>query len=936
LLCLSASLAADPSLDLADEADIQFELGVAAYRRRDYLGALEHLLISNRLVSNRNVVFNIARAYEQLGRYDEAFRHYQDYLDLERDPARRMGAAEAITRIRPRVALVSVESDPPGAQVFVDRVDLGSRGQTPLILALDPGERTVILRRDGFHEAQRAGVRAATGQEIAVQLGLEPILGSVEVRGQPVGARVRVDVEDSEPVVTIPGVLRLSPGSHLLIVDAPGYRTARQLVSVRADGSVQAVVELPLITGTVVVDALEKGALIEIDGEAAGFTPAVLGAVSVGTHRLRVSLPGYRPYEAEVEVEADGRVAVTAQLRPLQEVTAASRTTQEVADAPASVSLIPAEEIRAFGYETVYDALGGTRGLFQSNDRVYEYVGVRGFARPGDYNNRILLTLDGHAVNDDQLGASYLGFDFAPDLGDVERIEVVRGPGSALYGSNAFLGVVNVVTRERESTRPSHLSLGALGHGTARFRASTAGAMGDAGGWWLSAGGALSRGQDFEFDAIEQATGDGTSVGADGFGSAGARGKLWTGPWTLLAYGNHRDKRIPTGAYDSVLADEDARSADTRAFAELRYEPALSKAVHLYSRAYVDRYDFAGRYPYVGDFVADTFHGTWTGAEARVVGGAASWFRLTGGLAVDAHLQAHLQGEDRAGPYLDESPAYQSGGAYAVAETDLGRWLTASVGGRVDYFSSVGLSINPRAAVIVRPGEAHTLKLLGGRAFRAPSPYELYYNDDGYTQVAATGLLPETIVSGELEYTWRLGEVSSAVMSAYYNRIDALIDLGNVGSDGILQYQNTGEVVQAAGAEFELRRDWRGGWMCGLSHGYQHARQGDLLGGDELTNSPAYLASLKAAAPLLPGQVTGSTRVRFETGRLASSGETTEPFVLWDLVLTGAVPAFRLDWAMGVKNVLDWDYGYPGGDGVRMAELPQPRRTAYVEGTVSF
>ncbi|MBM4368004.1 MAG: TonB-dependent receptor [Deltaproteobacteria bacterium] len=936
MLCLSAALAAEPSLDLADEADIQFELGVAAYQRRDYLGALEHLLISNRLVPNRNVVFNIARAYEQLGRYDEAFRHYQDYMALERDPARRLGAAEAIARIRPRVALVSVESDPPGAQVFVDRVDLGSRGQTPLVLALDPGEHAVILRRDGFHEAQRTGVRATTGQEATVQLGLEPILGSVEVQGQPAGARVRVDVEDSEPVATIPGVLRLSPGSHMLIVDAPGYRTARQLVSVQADGSVQAVVELPLITGAVVVDALEKGALIEIDGEAAGFTPAVLGAVPAGKHRLRVSLPGYRPYEAEVEVEADGRVAVTAQLRPLQEVTAASRTTQEVEDAPASVSLIPAEEIRAFGYETIYDALGGTRGLFQSNDRVYEYVGVRGFARPGDYNNRILLTLDGHALNDDQLGASYVGFDFAPDLGDVERIEVVRGPGSALYGTNAFLGVVNVVTRERESTRPSHLSLGALGHGTARARASAAGAMGDDGGWWLSAGGALSRGQDFEFDAIEQATGDGTSEGADGFGSAGARGKLWTGPWTLLAYGNHRDKRIPTGAYGTVLADEDAHSADTRAFAELRFEPALSKAVQLYSRAYVDRYDFAGRYPYVGDFVADSWHGTWTGAEARVVGEAASWFRLTGGLAVDAHLQAELQGEDRAGPYLDESPAYQSGGAYAVAEADLGRWLTASVGGRVDYFSSFGLSINPRAALIVRPGEAHTLKLLGGRAFRAPSPYELYYNDDGYTQVAATGLLPETIVSGELEYTWRIGEVSSAVVSAYYNQIDALIDLGNVGSDGILQYQNTGSVVQAAGAELELRRDWRGGWMCGLSQGYQHTREGDLLGGDELSNSPAYLASVKAAAPLLPGQVTGSTRVRFETGRLTSTGETTEPFVLWDLVLTGAVPAFRLDWAMGVKNVLDWDYGYPGGDEVLMAELPQPRRTAYVEGTVSF
>lgn len=909
---------------------------MAAYQRRDYLGALEHLLTSNRLVPNRNVLFNVARAYEQLGRYAEAFRHYDDYLAVETDPARRQGAEEALARLRPRVALVRVESNPPGASVYVDRVDLGARGVTPRVLALEPGTHSVILRRDGFYEAQTTGVRVTIGQEASVNLGMEPLLGSVELSGQPAGATVRVDGEDGEPVGTLPTTLRLSPGAHMLVVSAPGYRTARQLVSVEQDGTVRAVVELPLVTGSVVVDALEKGALIEIDGQAAGFTPAVLPAVPAGEHELRVVLPGYRPFVTRIVVEADRRTAVTAVLRALQEVTAASRTTQEVEDAPASVSLVAAEEIRAFGYVSLFDALGGTRGLFQGNDRVYEYVGVRGFARPGDYNNRLLLTLDGHALNDDQLGASYLGYDALTDLGDVERVEVVRGPGSALYGTNAFLGVINVVTRERESTRPSHLALGAEGAGTARARASASGALGDEAGWWLSAGGALSRGDDFEFEALEDREGDGTSAGADGFGAAGARGKVWTGPWTVLAYANHRDKRIPTGAYDTVLAHPDAHSADTRAFGEVRLEPELSERLRLYARAFVDRYDFEGYYPYVGDFVADTWHGTWLGAEARLVASPSAAFRLTGGAAADAHVQAELHGEDRAGAYLDEAPLYQSAAAYAVAEADAGRWLTASAGARVDYFSSFGLSINPRAALLLRPGEAHTLKLLGGRAFRAPSPYELFYNDDGFTQVAAKNLAPETILSGELEYTWRFADIGSAIVSAYFNRIDSLIDLGTVGSDGVLQYQNTTEDVETLGAEAEVRRDWRGGWMLAVVQGYQHTRAGGLLDGDELTNAPAYMASLKAAAPLLPGQVTAATRLRYETGRLQTTGDRTDPFVLWDLVLTGSVPSFRLDWAMGVKNLLDWQYAYPGGDEVVMAALPQPGRTAYVEGTVSF
>ena len=65
-------------LDLADEAEVLFELGVEAQRRADYLTALERYLASNRLVPNSNVAFNIARCYELLDRHAEAFRYYSD------------------------------------------------------------------------------------------------------------------------------------------------------------------------------------------------------------------------------------------------------------------------------------------------------------------------------------------------------------------------------------------------------------------------------------------------------------------------------------------------------------------------------------------------------------------------------------------------------------------------------------------------------------------------------------------------------------------------------------------------------------------------------------------------------------------------------------------------------------------------------------------
>src|SRR5215203_2429774 len=69
--------------DLADEADVQFELGAKSYQTGDYLGALEHFLTSNRLVPNKNVLFNIARCYEQLHRYPDAYRAYGRTLEAE-------------------------------------------------------------------------------------------------------------------------------------------------------------------------------------------------------------------------------------------------------------------------------------------------------------------------------------------------------------------------------------------------------------------------------------------------------------------------------------------------------------------------------------------------------------------------------------------------------------------------------------------------------------------------------------------------------------------------------------------------------------------------------------------------------------------------------------------------------------------------------------
>src|SRR5436853_217452 len=89
--------------DLADEADFQFQLGAERYDAGDYKGALEHFLASNRLVPNKNVLFNIARCYEQLKRAPDAYRYYVAALEGETNAAVRKRAEDALARIAPSV-----------------------------------------------------------------------------------------------------------------------------------------------------------------------------------------------------------------------------------------------------------------------------------------------------------------------------------------------------------------------------------------------------------------------------------------------------------------------------------------------------------------------------------------------------------------------------------------------------------------------------------------------------------------------------------------------------------------------------------------------------------------------------------------------------------------------------------------------------------------
>jgi outer membrane receptor protein involved in Fe transport len=949
--------------DLADEADLQFQLGADAYQRGDHRAALQHFLASNRLVANKNVLFNIARAYEKLGRYPEAHRYFSLALGAETEAAARDRIQKELDQLANRVLVLEIRTNPPGATLYVNRKDLGPRGESPRKLGLAPGRYKIIAEKPGYRSAEITVGPGRVGEVKRVELELIAILGSVRIEGPARGAEVHLDEEAAKASCTVPCSLRVAPGRHVLYLTKPGHRTSAVPVSVRANAELTVRPELAPITGSLVASTDEPGALIEVDGRPVGFTPAIV-PVPIGSHRVRLSLEGFRAVERELTFREGRQTRLEATLIGFEEVIAASRQSEAVEDAPSSVTIVPAQELSALAYPTIAEAVRGVRGVYVWDDRSYVSLGFRGIGRLGSYGNRVLVLLDGHPLNDNWIGSSYVGYDARTDLADIQRIEVVRGPGSVLYGTNAFSGVINLVTRDKNVPPgvEAGISTNLDAVGRARVRGN---ARFEGGGIWTSVAGVQSTGRDFYFPEYATDTPPeiaGHARGVDGFEAGTINGRLWwrwlTAQWFLHSH----SKQIPTGQYDTTLGDPRTSQTDTRTSLELRAEPEIAKGVELLSRAHLNHYRFDGRYarqPLDGGVEVDEFRGSWVGFEQRVVLEASEGLRLTLGGEGQLHFQVDQSARDDDGVFLDETGdqgrPFEVGAAYANVDARVSERLALSAGARLDSYSTFGSSLNPRAAVIVRPYARGNTKLMGGKAFRAPSVYELYYNDGGATQISSPELKPESMYSVELEHAHRFSTAVSATGAVFANYVTNLIvTRGGDGTEPI-HYQNSGVPLASVGGELELRREWRQGWMLAGSYAYarpvylESSNLGALVRLDQdpdsrrVANAPAHLAAFKGAVPILSRGLTAATRVSFEDGRydrFEQSGdepqERSDWVVIWDLVLSGIEPRWGLRYALGVYNAFDWQSSLPVSQEFRQRTIPQSGRTFLATADLTF
>lgn len=968
--------------DLADEADLHFKIAGEKYAARDFRGALEHFLVSNRLVPNRNVIFNIARTYEQLQEYPDAFRYYVQVLDLEPDASRRPRIEEAIARIQPNVAVINVTTDPPGATVYINRRDLGPRGNTPRLLGFPAGTYKVIVDLPGYEPAEVDGVEGRVGEQKTIGLKLERIVGQVRIVGETAGASVRIDDVGSAPACTAPCELTMAPGRHRLYLTQEGYQPSEQDVTVVAKTPVTARYRLNPLTGSLVVNTDERDALVEVDGKAMGFTPAVLNVQS-GQRKVRVSLRGFRAVEQSATVVANQQTRLDVSLRQLEEVEAASRATESVEDAPGSVTIISSQELRAMGYSTVAEALRGVRGMYTTYDGSYTFAGIRGINLPGDYGNRVLTLLNGHSTNDSWPGLSYLDYSARTDLEDVERIEIVRGPGSVLYGTGAFSGVINVVTKGRPTAAGGSLGAGTADNGVIRGRGSVQLPFGRDSGMWMSVAGGRGLGRDYEFD-VRDADNRKITISThdtDSFNVGTVQGRLWLKSFSAQWFINSRSKVIPGGLSATSLTDGETAFRDTRGFVELTVAPQISRQFATMTRASLNYFNFHDTLsfdPPPGTtrlFDKEDFNDIWALAEQRFEISPIPELKFTLGAEVQLHVLAAQRGIEtacvtdgncgdsvylpRPGPgeapttdteTFEEHP-YQIGAGYALVDIVPSDRVRLSAGARLDYYSTFGSSgPSPRIALIVKPYEGGNLKLTGGRAFRAPSIYELYYGYyDSYVPASEREpeLEPEQVYSGEVEFTHRLSSTVSLLAGGYVNYLDDLIAQRGSGVPADpTRYENTDAPILVVGAEAELRRDWRQGWMASLSYSYARARYLDESADVKLRrvpNSPEHMGSFKGALPIFGKALTLGTRLTVESVRLdrnVAEGDPpqteTEASAIWDVVLSGQVDLGGLRYNVGVYNVADWRYTAPTAVQFTIDKFPQSGRTFLVSANLTF
>jgi outer membrane receptor for ferrienterochelin and colicins len=435
-------------------------------------------------------------------------------------------------------------------------------------------------------------------------------------------------------------------------------------------------------------------------------------------------------------------------------VEAVSRKKETLAESPGVVEVITAEEIRGFGAKTLRDVLVRGTSIWTPNSAFFpnNVLSMRGDL-PGHYDTHVLLLLNGRPFKDTLIGGADHPIYAAFPIESLERIEIIRGPGSVLYGTNAYAGVINLITKNPVESADSFSAL-AGSMSTQRYEVSQVGGNEQKN---LLIGAMYLRDNGFKYSAFDEVGHfDTTNFAQENVGVVGVYNH---GPFTLNAFVAQADQ--PMMGNSLVRWRDDGFLLATRVFLDASYTIGDPKGQSLethFTYNFVDSV-FWGVPPYTvpehllsHDYLIEPIYRLAISEDLSLMFGGTVEFR---------------QGESR----LPTVPAYSRiwYSVYGQFDYRVTEWLKLVGGMQGNMPGQLKSGIVPRAGVIVSLTDQWTVKALYGGAFRSPAAIETDINVSAI--IGNPNLAPETIDTYDIQlaYSNDNARVAATYFSSRYS-----------------------------------------------------------------------------------------------------------------------------------------------------------------------
>jgi iron complex outermembrane receptor protein len=617
-------------------------------------------------------------------------------------------------------------------------------------------------------------------------------------------------------------------------------------------------------------------------------------------------------------------------------VVGAAKREQSLGNVASAVTVISADRIRRFGYRTIGEAIAGVAGAYLVDDRLAYSIGIRGLQIPGDFNTRLLVLVDGAQVNEAWGAFAGVGYESMVSIDEVARIEVIRGPVSSFYGTNAFFGTINIVTKGAADSAPVW---GTTSINTINGPQASAGfAVGDVRRQLRGSIHVMDRFGDTSH-LPEVPGGDATRLTGDGAQSisAGLVGTYDGSFAQIRAYREHRNS--PFAPYDTNPFTDPYVLYNTQLLAEGGHTSELSDRWTLTGRAYGNFYKYNDRSPPPIGAPLDTVGTAQTGGvEVRTRYEILDHGKLglTAGTEGNVNHTTNNHFDDGAAVPPAIPYTYEVEGTYAELDAQPVPWFGITGGARYDVHhdddTGFRTKLSPRLALFLSEPDRYGLKLLYTQGFRVASSFESHF-DDLVDFRKNPQIQPEEIASLEAIAWAKPTPGLSLRVSAYQWTIDNAIDQAAdrfPGAENQLQFQNYAS-FRSQGIEAEASyRDSRG-WYAFA--GFDYSRVGQALYKFEPTlgvndnpiplaishnftygavpNAPAYTVSGGISTPALFDRVHVSTELNFISDRPTRPDPNTgvvspdsPAWLGWNATIYAPNLVAGFDFTAGVRNIL--------------------------------